>query len=126
LSIILDGTEPTTSSMKYTGTVELSQTQTIKAIAVKDGMLDSSVSTATYTKEIEEAPSSGAEKDDDEDVEDTDDDDTDDEDTGDEGEKDKVPDTGDARTDCIWLIMLSALVALVCVSAYEKRAKKKL
>ena len=117
--------------MKYTGTVELSQTQTIKAIAVKDGMLDSSVSTATYTKEIEEAPSSGAEKDDDEDVEDTDDEDvedtddedTDDEDTGDEGEKDKVPDTGDARTDCIWLIMLSALVALVCVSAYEKRMK---
>lgn len=41
---------PTTSSTKYTGEITLSATNTIKAIAVKDGIENSAVGTKTYTK----------------------------------------------------------------------------
>lgn len=44
-----DGTEPTTASTKYTGSFTVGKTTTIKAIAVKEGMPVSEVSTATYT-----------------------------------------------------------------------------
>ncbi len=43
----LDGTEPTTESTLYTGSIEVSTTTTIKAIAVKGGEV-SLVTTATY------------------------------------------------------------------------------
>ncbi|MBQ7793279.1 MAG: chitobiase/beta-hexosaminidase C-terminal domain-containing protein, partial [Clostridia bacterium] len=46
-----DGSTPTTSSKKYTGTITVTSTTTIKAIAVKDGMADSKVSSVTYTKQ---------------------------------------------------------------------------
>ena len=45
-----DGTEPTTASTLYNGAFTITTTTTIKAIAVKDGMTDSTVVTATYTK----------------------------------------------------------------------------
>lgn len=45
----LDGTEPTTSSTLYTAPIHLTQTTTIKAIAVLDGEI-SSVASATYTR----------------------------------------------------------------------------
>ncbi|MGN1110911.1 MAG: chitobiase/beta-hexosaminidase C-terminal domain-containing protein, partial [Oscillospiraceae bacterium] len=44
-----DGTEPTTSSAKYTGALTIGKTTTVKAIAVKDEMTDSTVVTAEYT-----------------------------------------------------------------------------
>lgn len=43
-----DGTEPTASSEVYDNPLTISQTTTVKAVAVKDGQL-SSVATATYT-----------------------------------------------------------------------------
>ncbi len=45
----VDGSTPTESSTKYTGPVSVTETTTIKAIAVKTDMLDSEVSSATYT-----------------------------------------------------------------------------
>ena len=45
----LDGSNPTTSSTKYTGPIAVSTTTTIKAIAVKSGMSNSVVASATYT-----------------------------------------------------------------------------
>lgn len=46
-----DGTTPTSSSTAYTSSgISLSATSTIKAIAVKSGMADSSVVSKTYTK----------------------------------------------------------------------------
>ena len=47
-----DGSEPTTASNLYTGAITVSETMTIKAIAVKDGMADSDMASATYTIEI--------------------------------------------------------------------------
>ena len=46
-----DGSVPTTSSTLYTGPISLSSTQSldIRAIAVKDGMISSSVDAGTYT-----------------------------------------------------------------------------
>ena len=46
-----DGTDPTTSTSRtaYASDIIVNATTTIKAIAVKDGMTDSSVATATYT-----------------------------------------------------------------------------
>ncbi len=46
----LDGSDPTTSSILYENQITLSETTTIKAIAVKEGLDDSDVSTATFTK----------------------------------------------------------------------------
>ena len=43
-----DGTDPTTSSTKYTGAITISATTTLKAIASKDGET-SSIASATYT-----------------------------------------------------------------------------
>ena len=44
-----DGSIPTSSSTKYTEAIPVTSTTTIKAIAVKDGMANSEVATATYT-----------------------------------------------------------------------------
>ena len=44
-----DGTDPTSSSAVYSTAIAVSETTTIKAIAVKAEMTDSSVSEATYT-----------------------------------------------------------------------------
>ena len=49
-----DGSTPTTSSSTFTGVISVSTTTTIKAIAVKSGMTDSTVASATYT--IKTAP----------------------------------------------------------------------
>lgn len=46
----LDGTTPTSNSTKYTAAITLSETKTIKAIAIKDGANNSTVASATYTK----------------------------------------------------------------------------
>lgn len=45
-----DGSDPTEDSVAYTEPFSVSDTVTVKAIAVKDGMADSAVSSATYTK----------------------------------------------------------------------------
>ncbi len=47
-----DGSNPTTSSAKYTGAISISETTTIKAIAVKSGLANSSVAEATYTMNL--------------------------------------------------------------------------
>ncbi len=52
-----DGTTPTTSSNVYSAAIPVSETTTIKAIAVKSGMTDSEVATATYTIESTPTPS---------------------------------------------------------------------
>ena len=44
-----DGTNPTTSSSKYTGPITVSSTQTIKAIAAASSYSNSGVASATYT-----------------------------------------------------------------------------
>lgn len=44
-----DGTDPTTSSSVYSSAIAVSSTTTIKAMAVKDGLDNSSVASATYT-----------------------------------------------------------------------------
>ena len=44
-----DGTDPSTSSSEYTSAIPVLATTTIKAIAVKSGMNNSPVATATYT-----------------------------------------------------------------------------
>jgi hypothetical protein len=45
----LDGTNPTTSSTKYTGPITISSTQTIHAIAAASSYSNSAVASATYT-----------------------------------------------------------------------------
>lgn len=45
----LDGSTPRASSTLYTGPVTLSETTTVKAIAIKDGV-SSTVTSRTYTK----------------------------------------------------------------------------
>ncbi len=45
----LDGSTPTTSSATYSSPIAISTTTTVKAMAVKTGMTNSSVATATYT-----------------------------------------------------------------------------
>ncbi len=44
-----DGSTPTAASAQYTGAISVTGTKTIKAIAVKSGMTDSAVASATYT-----------------------------------------------------------------------------
>ena len=44
-----DGSAPTSSSKEYTGVIEIKETVTIKAIAVKKGMVDSDVATVAYS-----------------------------------------------------------------------------
>ena len=44
-----DGNDPTTESEVYNGAITVSETTTIKAIAVKEGMNNSTVASATYT-----------------------------------------------------------------------------
>ncbi len=44
-----DGTAPTASSTPYTGAITVSSSETIKAIAVRSGMTDSAVASASYT-----------------------------------------------------------------------------
>ncbi|MBB5219866.1 hypothetical protein HNP77_002255 [Treponema rectale] len=44
-----DGTEPTASSTEYTAAISVTETVTVKAIAVKDGMNDSAVASVSYT-----------------------------------------------------------------------------
>jgi hypothetical protein len=45
----VNGTMPTTSSMKYTGAITVSATETIEAIAVATGHVNSAVASAKYT-----------------------------------------------------------------------------
>lgn len=45
-----DGTTPTANSTEYTTAISVTATTTIKAIAVKDGMINSNVMTEVYTK----------------------------------------------------------------------------
>ena len=47
-----DGSEPTAQSTEYTGAISVSATTTIKAIAVKQGLENSEVATATYTIDL--------------------------------------------------------------------------
>lgn len=47
-----DGTTPTTSSSVYSSAIPVSETTTIKALAVKSGMNNSAVASATYTINI--------------------------------------------------------------------------
>jgi hypothetical protein len=44
-----NGTAPTTSSTKYSGTITISATETLEAIAVETGQTNSAVATAAYT-----------------------------------------------------------------------------
>ena len=44
-----DGTDPTTSSSVYSSAISVTQTTTIKAFAVKDGLTDSDIASVTYT-----------------------------------------------------------------------------
>jgi len=48
----LDGTTPTTSSNVYSTAIAIEETTTVKAYAVKEGMIDSEVATAEYTINI--------------------------------------------------------------------------
>ncbi len=48
----LDGTAPTSSSTLYSGTLSVSITSTIKAIAIKTGMANSDIAMANYTINI--------------------------------------------------------------------------
>ena len=47
-----DGSTPTTSSNVYSAPFDMTTAGTVKAYAVKDGMTDSSVASATYTYEV--------------------------------------------------------------------------
>ena len=49
-----DGSEPTAESTKYTGAIAVDQSMTIKAVAVKDGMKDSEIASASYLINIAE------------------------------------------------------------------------
>lgn len=46
----LDGTDPSASSSLYEGAISITATTTVKAIAVKDGLDNSNIVSATYTK----------------------------------------------------------------------------
>lgn len=57
----LDGTNPTANSSVYTAPIVVSETTTVKAMAVKEGMTNSSVATAIYTIQSGSSPISIAE-----------------------------------------------------------------
>ena len=44
----LDAKDPTTSSTQYTGPISISSTTVVRAVAVRDGYLDSFTHSATY------------------------------------------------------------------------------
>ena len=44
-----DGTDPTTTSTEYTGAITIDKTTTLKAIAIKNGMTNSTIVSASYT-----------------------------------------------------------------------------
>ena len=48
----LDGTDPTANSTVFSDAIEISENTTIKAFAVKEGMLDSEIASATYNIEL--------------------------------------------------------------------------
>ena len=50
-----DGSNPTESSTEYTSAISITETTTVKAIATKEGYLNSNIATAIYT--ISDAPS---------------------------------------------------------------------
>ncbi|MDY6437104.1 MAG: chitobiase/beta-hexosaminidase C-terminal domain-containing protein [Bacteroidales bacterium] len=52
----LDGTDPTTASSVYSTAIAVNETTTIKAIGVKEGMLNSDIASATYTIETPTPP----------------------------------------------------------------------
>jgi hypothetical protein len=45
----VDGTDPTTASSVYSAAITVSETSTVKAIGVKDGMVNSEIASAEYT-----------------------------------------------------------------------------
>lgn len=45
----IDGTDPSAASTEYTGAITINEAVTIKAIAVKEGMLDSEIAIAKFT-----------------------------------------------------------------------------
>ena len=47
-----DGSDPTTESNVYSEAISVTETTTIKAFAVKEGMTDSEIATATYTIKV--------------------------------------------------------------------------
>ena len=52
-----DGSAPSMSSTKYSGPFDLSSSSTVKAFAVKAGLDDSTVTSATYTASVTPSPS---------------------------------------------------------------------
>ncbi len=48
----LDGTEPTSSSNEYTGSISVSDSKTVKAIAIKEGWTASEIAEAAFTKAV--------------------------------------------------------------------------
>lgn len=52
----LDGTDPTVNSTAYTTTIAISDSTTVKAFAVKEGMTDSEIATAVYVINIPTPP----------------------------------------------------------------------
>ena len=48
----IDGSNPTSSSTAYSTAIDVTKTTTIKAIAIKAGLTDSEVSSATYTLKV--------------------------------------------------------------------------
>ncbi len=54
-----DGSKPTTGSARYTQPFTISETTTVQAIAVKDGMTDSGVVTEVYTKKTSSGINTG-------------------------------------------------------------------
>ena len=54
----IDGSTPTDASNVYAEPIEINKSMTVKAIAVKDGMTDSEVTTATFT--VVQAPQGGS------------------------------------------------------------------
>ena len=48
----IDGSTPTTASSVYAGPIAVTQSRTIRAMAVKSGMLNSAVASATYTIQV--------------------------------------------------------------------------